>query len=322
MALTEAEFLSERRTGLGGSDAQHYLGLEPYGCPRLCWYEKTGATPDHPVKGCEDLYERGHALESIITRKYREKTGRAVIETRNMVRDPEHPELMAHIDGLLLDTEGNGQGILECKSAGREIYYQMKREGLPLNYAAQLQHYLMIWNLEWGSFGVLWPDGWQFLHFDVVKDTELIYEMRARALELWERVVSGDPPDRLDPASRQCQRCQFWQTCQGEVLLQFHGDKDSGAPVSDSPLLNDLVLQMDEARSIEKEAHELCELRKDELRDELGDRTELRVPGFLVYYRSQTSMRWDTKELGSDHPELAEKYKKPSTSRPLRLFAK
>ena len=146
--------------------------------------------------------------------------------------------------------------------------------------------------------------------------------MRPRAAELWAHVESGEPPERLDPASRQCQRCSYWETCQGAALLQFSGDPTSGIPVSKDPYLNDLVTQMDEARSIEKEAKELSDLRKDELKEAMGERTELDVPGFRVYYRAQTSMRWDTKELGRDHPELAEKYKKPSSSRPLRVMAK
>jgi predicted phage-related endonuclease len=323
MAMTAEElFRSERRTGLGGSDAKHYLELDPYGCARLCWYEKTGVEPDHPVSGNEDLFERGHALEAIIVGKYEEKTERDVTIMRDIVRDKAHPELMAHVDGIVAPIADGDQGILECKSAGREVFFKMKREGLPLDYAAQLQHYLMVFGLRWGAFAVLWPDGWKFLTFEVEREDDLISEMRDRALELWARVKSAEAPERLDPSSKQCQTCAFWPSCQGEALLQFKGDPTSDVPVSDDPFINDLVVQFDEAREIKNEAHELAETRKDELKDALSDRTALDVPGYRVYFRTQKSWKWDTRALEKAHPELAEEFKKPSISRPLRVFAK
>ena len=53
------EQLEARREYIGGSDAHHILGLEPYGCERYLWYDKTRQAPDYDTFN-EDLLKRGN----------------------------------------------------------------------------------------------------------------------------------------------------------------------------------------------------------------------------------------------------------------------
>ena len=69
------------------------------------------------MTGSEDVFERGHALEPIILEKLHRETGRGVAPAPGLIRHPEHPELLAHIDGL--DERG---WVVEAKTMNREVW--------------------------------------------------------------------------------------------------------------------------------------------------------------------------------------------------------
>jgi len=307
----EQAFQAERSSGIGGSDAQHYLNLDPYGCRRMCWYQKRGCPPDYPVTGSEDVFERGHALEPIILEKLHRETGRGVAPAPGLIRHPEHPELIAHIDGR--DERG---WVVEAKTMNREVWYKAKREGIPVGYQVQAQHYCMVTGAPGATFAVLWPDGWKFASFDVERDDEAIAILKPQALGLWAQVQSGAEPNRLDPKCRQCAKCQWRTTCQGAALLELAGSEVS----MEDDSMGDLVTEFFEMQEIADEALALFDAVRDRIRESMGDRLIVDAPGGRIHYRPVTTNRLDTKALGKDHPEIVAKYKKPSVSRPLRVF--
>jgi putative phage-type endonuclease len=339
------KFQQERLSGIGGSDSKDYLDIPPYGCRRQLWYEKREAIPDYPVvaEKQEALFERGHTLEPIIRERYMRETGRRV-SLQDVIRNPEHEELLYHPDGIVHDESRPGPGILECKTAGREVFYKMKRDGLPEDYIAQIQHGMLVSGFEWGSFAVLWPDGWQWQCFDIERDQGLIEFMEPLALALWGMVQDGVEPPRLDPQkSPQCQKCAWRSSCQGKALLE--GVAEEGEDVEYDEALVALVADIMEVRDIVKDAEGELEARKKKLKELLGKRTAVDTAGARVYYRPQTSMRWDANHMAKAYGRLASfirnyfpdgapeeladilgdpegLYKKPSTSRPLRIFAR
>jgi putative phage-type endonuclease len=344
----EAKFQAERLSGIGGSDSKDYLDIAPYGCRRRLWYDKREVVPDYPVnpQKTEDLFARGHALEPIIRERYMQDTGRRVT-LQDIIRHPAHPELLYHPDGIIHDPEKPGPGILECKTAGREVFYRMKREGLPDDYVAQIQHGMMVSGFEWGSFAVLWPDGWQMLPpFDVKRDHGLIEYMQPRAQGLWAMVQDEVEPPRLEPKSPQCQKCAWRSSCQGKALLE--GVAEEGEEVEYDEALAAVTADILEFRDIVKDAEGELEAKKALLKKLLGKRTAIDTAGARVYFRAVESMRWDANHMAKAYGELVawvealeveepslgtpsigallvdpeKAYKKPSTSRPLRVFAR
>jgi len=326
-ATDRAAFLAERQTGIGGSDVHHLFRLPPYGCALKLWREKTGQAPDYPRDESGPM-RRGQKLESIIADEYAAATGRRV-ETRGLIRHPEHPEMLVHIDRAVYSHDrlveiGHNEsdfqpGVLEIKSVGRDMLAKLKREGMPDAYILQLQHGMLCTGYQWGSFAVHCADNWQLIWWDVDRDEEIIGLVRDEVLAFWRSVQSGDPPDSLPAGDKRCQRCEYRTSCRGQALLDLCAGSDDGE-VEHDPAIAAVVAEYVEARDIAEEADALVAAAREKLEAALGDRTAVDTPGARVYWRPQTSMRWDTRALERDKPELAAKYKWPSVSRPLRVY--
>jgi predicted phage-related endonuclease len=319
--MATAEFLAERLSGVGGSDQADVFSLD-YGCRRHGVLAKRGVVPDHPLR--DPVLKRGTALEDLVAAEYAERTGRT-IEKVGLIRHPVHTELMVHCDRLIED-DSNGPGVLECKTAGREIFTQFRREGLSESYILQLQHALHVTGRRWGSFAVLHPDSWRFLAFDVIYRADLGKYIQAESLRFWDEVQAAEGnkeplPARLDPRDRRCQKCEYRTSCQGKALLEAI---DSGAP-SDQVEQDDGLLPLVEEYVAARDAVKEAEAEQEEVHERLGKaiggRQALDVRGARVYYRVQESMRWDTKALEIEHPELVAKYKRKQITRPLRVYA-
>jgi predicted phage-related endonuclease len=339
-------FLQERLSGIGGSDVHSVLSLEPYGCARFLWYQKKGYQADYASDG-EAVFERGHTLEPIVANKYAIVTGRALTVWKEAIRRTDHPELLVHVDRMIESPEMPGPGVLEIKTASREVFFKLKREGLPQAYICQLQYAMHVTGCQWGAFAVLWPDAWKLLHWDERADTDLQSQIALECIDFWEKFILGNAePERLEAKDKRCQRCVYRTSCQGKALLEACGE-DNGDVAFDAAL-TDLASAYIEMRDIAAEADALKEDAADALKKALGDRTAVECSGARIYLRPQTSMRLDGKVAISEydrlrkwamsvldaHPELWDKshqfgheyqdsstFRKPSVIRPLRVFA-
>ena len=65
------EWHAARRRGIGGSDWQHVLSVEPYGCRRRAWYSKRGTEQDVPERPSGAM-RRGTMIEPALRRLYEE----------------------------------------------------------------------------------------------------------------------------------------------------------------------------------------------------------------------------------------------------------
>jgi len=336
---TRAEFHAERMTGVGGSDIHKLFSLEPYGCARQLWYEKTGAEPEFESYESR-MMTRGKKLEPIVADEYEEKTGRTV-QVTGTLRHASNPEALVHIDRLVTDNlatdaRRRGVGVLEIKTAGREEYFRMKRQGLNQSYILQLQHGMLCSNLAWGSFALFWPDGWQLLYFDVERDEALCSLILDGVAAFWKRVQAMDPPERLNMDDPRCNRCPYQLQCQGAVMAEVH---DKAVTMND-PSLAPLVSEFLEAKGLSEEAEENLEGVREELRCSMGNRTIVDTPVGKIHFNPQ--MEWDLARLekekpaeigkfrvkydltkfGEAHPELDKEYKRVGTTRPLRVYPK
>lgn len=299
----------ERHTMIGGSDLHHVFSLEPYGCARQLVYSKRPDqfTPDHTFHG-NRYTERGSELEDMAAKLFMQQTG---IQMRQVAgglqgkarRDKDHPYIGVHADrelvgveaGTIFDHTGTcinpdgGAGILSVKVPGEMMFKKIKRDGLPHSYVMQLQYELSVWQRQWGTYALLWADGWELIHFNVRRDDELIKQIVDGVHRVWGLVENGPLPERLDPDDSRCSRCPFRTQCQGaELIKQFEDSKDVDrelvAFLAD-PELVQLVEERDENKQLLAQAEEMVENINDQIKALLGEIQAADIEGYRLYNR-------------------------------------
>lgn len=333
-----ARLVSEKATGIGGSDIGDVLNLEPWGCRRRLFYEKTNVTPDY-YDAENPLLERGIALEAVALEMYERKTGRPIglnvpglpiLSPTRLYRSAEDSRLLVHLDAVVYrEPRKKGRpkktknketfaGVLELKTVGAPMFFKIKRDGLPDAYLMQIQHAMAVTGLSWGSFGVLWPDGWRMITFDVEAKKDLQEAAKTEALRFLDEVKAGTIPERLPATDKRCQRCPYRSSCQGALLLEAakgqyeHREDDQ---------LTALMQRYWEFKGLFDEAESLYEGVKNEIKGTLGDAVGVEIPGSRIYFKPVVSHRIDVAKLRKKYPEAATECETPSISRPLKVYA-
>jgi putative phage-type endonuclease len=312
-------WLRWRKNGVGASESAALLG---HG-----WTKKDGtkAGPlDVYIEKTSDqidltdslLLRRGRDLEPIAAARYTEETGRSlVVVPAEVHRDFDF--MRASADREAVSGEGDGlRRMVELKTMFRHEFERLKLTGLPMKYWIQVQHQLEVYDCDAGAIGILQPDSWKFLQFDIERDRGFGAELIGVVAAFWQMVVDRNPPPRHAIGSV------------GEALPPITG----GTMVDANSLAGLLHMQFIEtsdaliqARAIAKEAEEFKEEASDRMRRWL-DKNGFDIVegnGIRVYW-TETSGRksFDKVALAAAHPEIKlsqfEKTGKPFRS--LRVF--
>ena len=309
------EWLAARREGVGGSDVGHMFSLEPYGCQRYLWYDKRNTDPDYPRKE-GGVLERGLVLEAVIAERFAKDYG---VKVRNINQIRKHKSETWALANL--DRKIEGQNVLlECKTAGREIFHRIKRDGIPESYIMQIQQYLWITGWEKAVLALLWPDGWVFLYEEIKADPNIHRLIADTGRYFWRMVTEGGIPDRLDPNDKRCSSCIFRTTCQGQLLLDKitdTGDKIVDLSEKLDPLMDELV----SIESVIDEASGLKEETTAQIKKIMDTIPVASCTGFRIHYRPHNRTSFQSAKLKKDNPDLHAKYLSTSVVRPLRKFA-
>lgn len=325
----EAAWLAERKKGIGGSDAGAVFG-EKYGCPRALFLDKTGVEPDYEhSEATLDIFERGHALEPIIADRFARETGWKVRRMPARV-SKEKPWMRVNVDRLIESVDNaepgyEGPGYLEAKTANEHVFLDMLAHGMPEHYVLQSQHGLAVTGWKWGAFAVLEPYTFRFLWFKFKRDEKLIAVIERVEKAFWKQVQAGEIPAKLEDFNDQrCQSCVYRRGCRNaEALPKEKKVKRVYEP--DTSVEMDIVvgnIKMLDASIGDLEAQKDIERQKAIIL--MAGREAVLVPGQgkkLSYSMTNGSLRWDTRALDSEHPELAAKYKRRGEAKPqLRLY--
>jgi putative phage-type endonuclease len=186
--LDRAQWLADRKTGIGGSDAAAILGVSPWKTAYALWLEKCGLVPE-PEES--ERMRLGRKLEGVVADCYMEETRRTLIPAQPMVRSAERPHVFGNCDRWIAlgDTV---VGVWEGKTTNEARGGDWEREP-PVHYMIQLQQYMYVMEKPWGSFGVL-IGGQRFIWLDVQRNDRFLRAYLPRADEFWARVQNGDPP--------------------------------------------------------------------------------------------------------------------------------
>ena len=147
--LSNEEWLSYRRRGIGGSDAAVILGISPWRTARDLYYDKLSVVKADMDENWVAL-EMGHLLEDLVARIFAKKTGLHIFQRKVMFQHPLYPWMLADLDYLVELPDGSN-AILEIKTTNynaRENWWYNGEEIVPVYYESQGRHYMSVMNLD------------------------------------------------------------------------------------------------------------------------------------------------------------------------------
>ena len=195
--MEQGEWLSARKSGIGGSDVAAILGLSPWKSPLDVWLDKTGKSAPEPEN---DAMYWGTRLESLVPDKYCEVSGNEVRRVNSILRSVKYPCLIGNIDRAVCPEKGKlpvvkGEfrtpKILECKTARTmsEDWGANGTDQIPEYYLTQVLHYLGLTGCESCDVACLFLDSRKFGVYTVQADADVIGKMSARLAEWWDAHV-------------------------------------------------------------------------------------------------------------------------------------
>ncbi len=133
------EWLSMRRTHIGGSDAPIIMGVSPWTTPRQLFERKLCIVPEQQTNAA---MLRGQQSEPYNRKAFEELMG--IKFHPSVLFDKEYPWMMASMDGV-----SNCGKAVEIKLANKVDHARVKSGKVPKKYFPQLQHQMRVG--QWDS---------------------------------------------------------------------------------------------------------------------------------------------------------------------------
>ena len=299
--LSKEEWLRYRKQGIGGSDVSCLLGINKWKSEIELWLDKTNQTNTHVEEN--EAMQWGTIMEPIIRNHFAEVTGKTVVELKAMLQHPEHPFMLADVDGVTVNDSGN-PAILEIKTAS-EFKRSDWDEGVPAYYQTQVQHYLCVTGIQKAYVAVL-IGGNSFRVYEVDADAEIQSMLIAVEKDFWNKVQNMIRPemDGSDAAKN---------------LLDslYHGGISEEIVMPDEAI--EYVDAYIEACAEEDNAKAKKQDAANHIKEIMGDYDKATCLGHSISWKPVSSERLDSKALKEAEPEIYAKYVKTSVSRRFTL---
>lgn len=195
--MEQGDWLTARKSGIGGSDVAAILGLSPWKSPLDVWLDKTGKAAPTPEN---DAMYWGTKLEALVADKYCEVSGNEVRRVNSILRSTKYPCLIGNIDRAVCPEKGKvpvvkGEfrtpKILECKTARSKTddWGTDGTDQIPEYYLTQCLHYLGLTGCESCDVACLFMDSRKFGIYTVKADKTLIDKISETLADWWEAHV-------------------------------------------------------------------------------------------------------------------------------------
>lgn len=281
-------WLAQRKTGIGGSDAAAVLGLSKWATPYQVWLDKT--SPEVASMVDNEAMKWGRTLEPVIRQEYSERTGRPVYQpAESIIRHPEHPFVVASLDGYTEDHR-----IVEIKTSKRQNDWgEEGSDEIPQEYLLQVQHYMAVTGFEIADVAVLIA-GSDFRLYTVAADVELHSLMFEAYGVFWQQVVQANPPEPISEADLQ------------------HYFKAKRKDITATPEIETAINQLKQVncslKALETEAEEI----KKAIMFHMGEHDTLlhatTQKPLATWKAAKAPIRFDAKQLEKEQPDLYQKY--------------
>ncbi len=287
--MSHEEWLTERRSGIGGSDIGAVLGLNPYKTPLDVFLDKTGKVEPEDLSDNPRVHF-GNVLEDIVAQEYARKTGWKVRKRNQIFRHPDHKWMLANIDRSV-----NGQKkILECKTADAWTKGNWGAEftdEVPDHYLVQPAWYMPILNYQSADLAVLiGGNDHRIYNFD--RDSELEETIIERAHDFWFKNVLADiPPEPINNHD-----------------LEIMYAMDNGKFIVATAQIESTVEKLKGTRAQIKKLEEEKGKFEFEIKKFMGEHSEVLLDGenqkLITWKRTKDSKKFNEKKFKLEHPDL------------------
>lgn len=296
--MGSAQWLEERRKGIGGADIAAIMGLSPFRTAFRVYQEKRKEVEDWEGNTSTDW---GHLMEPAIRQFYSDKTGRDVRLPDKIMYHPKYPFMLASLDGFTDDGR-----VVEIKTArSGKGWGEPETDQIPDYYALQVHHYMTITGFQVADIPVSIAGGSPSI-YTVEADKEISEMIIEACAKFWERVQSGNPPDPVTYADAVARFSR--STAEGSVI----------ASTGDIEAVNELRAVRTEISRLEAKENEI----KGNLIISLGEAgnilTDTAGNPLITYKLAKGRQAVDLKLLQREMPEIYIKYLK--TGEPQRRF--
>ncbi|MBO0477931.1 YqaJ viral recombinase family protein [Vagococcus sp. DIV0080] len=302
--MSHAEWLENRREGLGGSDIATVLGLNKWHSPYQLWLEKTGQI-ELEFRESEPAYW-GNVLEEVVANEFQERTGKKVRRRNQVFIHTDYPFLRANIDR---DVVGEN-AILECKTANAYLAKDWEEEEIPLAYICQVQHYMNVLNRDYAYIAVL-IGGQKFIWKKIERDQELIDLITTRLIQFWTINVEQMIEPEIDGSEATTNFIkELTQDIEdNEVILSSEYDE----------LIESQKQIRSTIKNLEKESDKISNQLKLVLKDK--NASIAITPKNVISFREQTRTSMNRKLVEAKYPEIKdnEEFYKESKFRKLTI---
>lgn len=291
----------DRQKYLGGSDVAAILGISPWKTPLDVYLDKVQPRKEETDPGRLKVLNRGKRMEPYVTDLLAEETGLEIIRRGERYLDPELDFVAAEIDA----EAATGENI-EIKTVSpfkaRE-WGEEQSDEIPLHYAAQAMHGMMVTRREVCVFGVL-IGGDDFRVYRIERDDVTIDAIRQKEIEFWAQVQARQAPEPSTVSD----------------LFRLYGTKDSGLAVEAPEELQADVIALKSLKDEAKRLGAQIELREERIKLHMGSASILTMYGQpAATWKEQASKRFDPSAFKAANPALYEQFVKTATSRVFRL---
>lgn len=299
--LTREEWLQERMTGIGGSDAGTILGVNKWKSKTQLFFEKTN--PEMIQEISNDAIHFGNVLEDVVAEEFAARTGKKVRRDNRMLRHPDHHFMMANLDRVVVGEKA----LLECKTTSQYNAEQWEDDNVPAQYLCQIQHYMAVTGFEKAYIAVL-IGGQSFIWKEIQRDEELIQIIITAEKDFWENYVQAGVIPEIDGSEATT-----------EFINHMYQDIDN----EEIELGSEADTLMKAIESIKEDIKEQQQLQKkyeNQLKDSLGHNTSGKTAAYLATWKQQTRRSIDKKALEEKYgKDVIDQFYKESEYRVLRI---
>lgn len=297
--LSREEWLSERRKGIGGSDAAAIAGLNPWRSAAAVYLDKVGEVEPEELSG--ERIRVGHDLEDYVARRFAEATGKKVRRNNYMLHHDEYDFILADIDREIVGENA----ILECKTTNSFAAKDWAEEP-PLHYQIQCLHYLLVTGSDRCYIAALIGNE-AFKWFVIERDEETIADLLNVEVDFWKRYVEArvcPPPDGSSTY---------------DEFIKKRYPIDDGEQVTLTSAGSDAL---DRYMALKEEADDLeqrLKLAKQIVENEMGAAAIALGRMYKVSWKTQSRTTVDTKRLKKELPGVYDTFSQKSESRVFRV---
>lgn len=176
--LSHKQWLTLRKTGIGGSEAGAVCGMNPYRSAFSVYMDKVS---ESITEQDSESMRQGRDLEDYCARRFSESTGLKVRRSNYIYRHKKYDFMIADIDRVIV---GENAG-LECKTTSVWAADRWKSlDTVPESYLLQCQHYMAVMDYD-AMYLACVVLGNSFVYYKIYRNEELINNLICLEQNFW-----------------------------------------------------------------------------------------------------------------------------------------